>query len=125
MIRSTCNPVRASNAATRRSACAPSAKANEVRYSPPPALSLVALVDPSPGRLADELRQLQDVIRTSATPGEAVVVMILQPSFGSTYVVHEETDDGPNPRKFAEANPGQLHRGHELWNVSLKFLCES
>jgi hypothetical protein len=44
---------------------------------------------------------------------------------GSTYVVHEETDDGPNPRKLAEANPGHLHRGHDLWDFSLKFVCES
>jgi len=68
-------------------ACAPSTKGNEVQYKPPPPLALVALVDPTSGRLADELHQLQDVIRTSATPGEAVVVMILQPSFASTYVV--------------------------------------
>ena len=44
---------------------------------------------------------------------------------GSTYVVMEETGDGLNPRKLAEANPGHMHRGHDLWNISLKFLCES
>jgi len=44
---------------------------------------------------------------------------------GSTYVVMEETGDGANPRKLAEANPGHMHRGHDLWNISLKFLCES
>jgi hypothetical protein len=44
---------------------------------------------------------------------------------GSTYVVMEETGDGANPRKLAETNPGQMHRGHDLWNISLKFLCES
>jgi len=82
------------------SACAPSAKANEVRYTPPPPLSLVALVDPSSGKLADELHQLQDVIRTSATPGEAVVVMILQSSFGSTYVVQS----GDSLDKIAKAH---------------------
>src|SRR5437762_8073477 len=81
-------------------ACSPSARGDEVRYTPPPALSLVALVDPSSGRLADELHQLQDVIRTSATPGEAVVVMILQPSFGNTYVVQP----GDILDKIAKAN---------------------
>jgi hypothetical protein len=44
---------------------------------------------------------------------------------GSTYVVMEETGDGASPRKLAAANPGHMHRGHELWNISLKFLCES
>lgn len=44
---------------------------------------------------------------------------------GSTYVVHEETDDGAGPRKLVEANPGHLHRGHDLWDFSLKFFCES
>ena len=82
------------------SACAPSTKADEVRYTPPPALSLVALVDPSTGKIADELHQLQDVIRTSATPGEAVVVMILQPSFGSSYTVRS----GDSLDKIAKAH---------------------
>jgi uncharacterized protein YndB with AHSA1/START domain len=44
---------------------------------------------------------------------------------GSTYVVMEETGTGDNPRKLAAANPGHMHRGHDLWNYSLKFLCES
>ena len=44
---------------------------------------------------------------------------------GSTYVVIEETGTGANPEKFAESNPGHMHRGHDLWNMSLKFLCES
>jgi len=81
-------------------ACAPGTSANEVRYSPPPSLSLVALVDPSSGRLGEELHQLQDVIRTSASPGEAVVVMILQPSFGSTYAVQP----GDSLDKIAKAH---------------------
>src|SRR5881396_2263450 len=68
-------------------ACGQGGLSSSEVYSPPPALALVALVDPSSGRLADELHQLQDVIRTTATPGEAVVVMILQPSYGQTYVV--------------------------------------
>src|SRR5256885_5074967 len=68
-------------------ACGQGGLSNSQVYSPPPALALVALVDPSSGRLADELHQLQDVIRTTATPGEAVVVMILQPSYGQAYIV--------------------------------------
>jgi hypothetical protein len=43
----------------------------------------------------------------------------------STYVVMEETGTGANPRKLANTNPGHMHRGHDLWNISLKFLCES
>jgi hypothetical protein len=43
----------------------------------------------------------------------------------STYVVMEETGGGASPRKLAAANPGHMHRGHDLWNISLKFLCES
>jgi uncharacterized protein YndB with AHSA1/START domain len=43
----------------------------------------------------------------------------------TTYVVMEETGSGPNPRKLAASNPGHMHRGHDLWNISLKFLCES
>ena len=44
---------------------------------------------------------------------------------GSIYVVMEETGDGANPRKLAETNRGHMHRGNDLWNISLKFLCES
>jgi uncharacterized protein YndB with AHSA1/START domain len=44
---------------------------------------------------------------------------------GTTYVVMEETGSGPNPKKLAASNPGHMHRGHDLWNISLKFLCES
>jgi hypothetical protein len=44
---------------------------------------------------------------------------------GSTYVVMEETGNGASPRNLAAANPGHMHRGHDLWNISLKFLCES
>src|SRR6266516_5598599 len=68
-------------------ACGQGGLSSSEVYSPPPTLALVALVAPSSGRLAAELHQLQDVIRPTATPGEAVVVMILQPSYGQTYVV--------------------------------------
>jgi hypothetical protein len=68
-------------------ACAPASNTKTERYSPPPPMALVAIVDPSAGRLAEQLRQLEGVIRAGAMPGEAVVVMILQPSFGKTYTV--------------------------------------
>jgi hypothetical protein len=44
---------------------------------------------------------------------------------GTTYVVMEETGSGLNPKKLARSDPGHMHRGHDLWNISLKFLCES
>jgi hypothetical protein len=43
----------------------------------------------------------------------------------STYVVMEEIGLGPAARRLAQTNPGHMHRGHELWNISLKFACES
>jgi hypothetical protein len=43
----------------------------------------------------------------------------------STHVVMEETGVGPAARHLVQANPGHLHRGHDLWNISLKFACES
>jgi hypothetical protein len=43
----------------------------------------------------------------------------------STYVVMEEVGLGPAARQLARTNPGHMHRGHDLWNISLKFACES
>lgn len=37
---------------------------------------------------------------------------------GSIHVVMEETGDGANPRKLAEADRGHMHRGNDLWNPS-------
>ena len=68
-------------------ACARGGVSDAQMYSPPPPLSLVAILDPSPDRLAGELHQLQAVVSANATPGEALVVMFLEPSFGATYVV--------------------------------------
>jgi LysM repeat protein len=70
-------------------ACSPGRAANEEPYQPPPSLALVAIVDPASGKLGAQLRELQDVIKAGATPNEAVVVMLLEPSFGSTYVVQK------------------------------------
>ncbi len=51
---------------------------------------------------------------------------LLIPRHGkSTYVVMEETGIGPAARHLAQTNPGHMHRGHDLWNISLKFACES
>lgn len=68
-------------------ACGPESLSNAVSYSPPPPLAMVALIDPSPSRAASELHQLEDVVRARATPGEAIVVMFIQPSFGDAYTV--------------------------------------
>jgi LysM domain len=69
------------------SACGPAPPGNTEAYKPPPPLALVVLVDPSSDRIGAELRQLQEVVRTGATPGEAIVVMVLQPSYGQAYQV--------------------------------------
>jgi hypothetical protein len=37
----------------------------------------------------------------------------------------EETGMGPAARHLAQINPGHMHRGHDLWNISLKFACET
>jgi hypothetical protein len=51
---------------------------------------------------------------------------LLEPRDEATaYVVMEETGTGLNPKKLAGSNPGHIHRGHDLWNISLKFLCET
>jgi hypothetical protein len=43
----------------------------------------------------------------------------------TTYLVMEEAGTGVIPKALADSNPGHMHRGHDLWNISLKFLCES
>jgi hypothetical protein len=46
------------------------------------------------------------------------------PDEATTYVVMQETGAGANPKKLARSNPGHMRRGHDLWNISLKFPCE-
>jgi LysM repeat protein len=70
-------------------ACGPASLSNSTAYKPPPPLAMVVIVDPSPDRMANELHQLEGVIRSNATPGEAVVVMLEEPSFGQTYSVRQ------------------------------------
>ena len=50
---------------------------------------------------------------------------LLVPREQSTYVVMEEIGLGDGARRLARTNPGHMHRGHDLWNISLKFLCET
>src|SRR5437879_13489445 len=66
--------------------CTGGALSNSQPYTPPPPLALVALVDPSSGQMPAELQQLANVIRSSASPNEAVVVMMVAPGT-RTYVL--------------------------------------
>ena len=51
---------------------------------------------------------------------------LLIPRLGdSTHVVMEEVGMGDGAKHLALTNPGHLHRGHDLWNISLKFACEA
>jgi hypothetical protein len=51
---------------------------------------------------------------------------LLVPRLGeSTYVVMEEIGMGDGARHLAQTNPGHMQRGHDLWNISLKFACET
>jgi LysM repeat protein len=81
-------------------ACDGTRLSNEVPYTPPAPLALVALLDPSPDRLPGQLRQLEAVIQANANPDEAVVVMLLEPSFGSNYTVRS----GDSLSKIAAAH---------------------
>jgi hypothetical protein len=51
--------------------------------------------------------------------------MLISRSANSTYVVMEEVAMGQGPLDLARTNPGHMHRGHDLWNTSLKFVCEA
>lgn len=81
-------------------ACGPGRLNDSQRYKPPAPLALVVLVDPSPAKLGAQLQQVAAVINAGATPGESVVVMMLQPSFGQTYTVKQ----GDNLSSIASAH---------------------
>ncbi len=51
--------------------------------------------------------------------------LLIPRSDHSTYVVMEEIGTGHTAQQLAQTNPGQMHRGHDLWNISLKFTCEA
>lgn len=63
--------------------------ADSVTYQPPPPLALVAIVDPTSDSLAAQVSQLGGVIRAAASPGEALVVMLLQARVASVYLVRK------------------------------------
>lgn len=44
---------------------------------------------------------------------------------GQTLVVMEEVGMGPGAQAMNSADPEGMHIGHDLWNVTLKFLAES
>jgi uncharacterized protein YndB with AHSA1/START domain len=52
-------------------------------------------------------------------------LLVLVPREESTYVVMEEISLGDAAKQLALTNPGHMHRGHDLWNISLQFLCET
>jgi hypothetical protein len=74
----------------------------------------VVVNDPS-GRLSEDVDQLRAYHTWLLIPRDD----------NSTYVVMEEIGMGSAARDLAQTNPGHMHRGHELWNISLKFACES
>ena len=63
---------------------------DSVTYEPPPPLALVAIVDPTSDGLATQVRQLGGVIRAEASPGEALVVMLLQARSSRIYLVRKD-----------------------------------
>jgi hypothetical protein len=44
---------------------------------------------------------------------------------GGTHVVMAEIGLGDTADNLVATSSGHMHRGHDLWNVSLKFLCEA
>jgi hypothetical protein len=56
---------------------------------------------------------------------QAYHTWLLVPRERGTYVVMEEIGLGDAAKGLAQTNPGHMHRGHDLWNISLKFLCET
>ena len=86
--------------------------ADSVAYQPPPALALVAIVDPASGQVTDQLRQLGGVIQAGANPGEALVVMLLQARVAGVYAVRKNdslsaiaTANGFTLAELEAANP--------------------
>ena len=80
--------------------CGPATLSNTQTYKPPPTLALVVLVDPASDKYAQELQELASVVRAEASPGEAIVVLTVQPSFGQVYLVRQ----GDNLSSIAAAH---------------------
>lgn len=62
---------------------------SSITYEPPAPLALVAIVDPTSATAPTQLQQLGGVIQAGASPGEALVVMLLQARVSSIYVVRK------------------------------------
>ena len=56
---------------------------------------------------------------------EAYHTWLLIPRERGTHIVMEEIGLGDGAKQLAQSNLGHMHRGHDLWNISLKFLCET
>ena len=68
-----------------------------------------------PSRLVRQRRSVARLPHLAAHP----------PVDHSAYVVMEEIGMGDGANHLALTNPGHMHRGHDLWNISLKFTCEA
>ena len=103
--------------------CSGGALSNSVAYTPPPSLAMVALVDPTSGQLPGELQQLEGVIRASASPNEAVIVMMLAPGARSYTVRPGESlssianANGLTLAEVEAANPQLGPVAGRSWNV--------
>jgi hypothetical protein len=56
---------------------------------------------------------------------EAYHTWLLIPREHGSYIVMEEIGLGDTGKQLAQVNSGHMHRGHDLWNISLKFPCET
>lgn len=94
------------------------------KFTPPPPLALVAIVDPTPGEVAGELRQLGAVIRAGATPSQALVVSLLAaaPVPHTRQVVPGDSlssiagAEGVSLTSLQSANPQLGPLAHRDWN---------
>jgi hypothetical protein len=98
--------------------------------------------DPSRGSgitgLKDRVEALGGTISVLSPPGHGTTLHVRLPADPSAVARADGgwqddtvTDAGgypaarePAARHLARTNPGHLHRGHDLWNISLKFACE-
>jgi uncharacterized protein YndB with AHSA1/START domain len=62
-----------------------------------------------------------------AAPGEAPAFChswLLSPDGGGCRVVMDEAGVGPGAAAFRQADEGRMHRGHDLWLATLKWVAE-
>ena len=96
--------------------------------------------DPSRGTgitgLKDRIEALGGTISVLSPPGHGTTLHVRLPA-GPGAAARADgggredtvTDAGGcpaarEPEGYRPTNPGHLHRGHDLWNISLKFACE-